>query len=430
MNAALLSSALVDAELPVLCAEAPHVESQRIKSPRWLEVVTHLHPRYGGLSSAVPALGKSLMDHERLGVSLAAFCAAEEQFTPAGFGSADISFWPAARKQWIVDRFQGKQLQAQFTTRLVEFQGVHIHGLWEESTAIAAAAARNAGLPYVLSAHGMLEPWALASKRVKKLLYSALVERRNVAGAACLHALTQAEAEQYRAFGARCPIAIIPNAVDLPGAADASLFLQQFPALRGKRLVLFLGRLHVKKGLDLLLASWNFLASRFPEAHLVIAGPDADGSGARLRNFVETHNLQASVTFTDMLSGSMKWSALAAAEMFVLPSHSEGLSVSVLEAMALAKPVLVTRACNLPEIETCGAGWNIDATLPAVTASLTEALTNAPEFNRAVGKCGAALVEARFTGSKVAGQMAEVYRWVAGGPLPQKVEILFAERAQ
>ena len=413
--------------------QAPaHTSIHAVLSPRherWLQVVTHLDPRYGGLSSAVPALARALTQHGNLDVSLAAFCAPAEHVQPVGFAADQVSFWPAARKLWLTDALQGSPLRKQFAAQLSGAQGVHIHGLWEESTARAAHAARLAGLPYVLSAHGMLEPWALASKRLKKLLYSALLERRNVTGAACLHALTRAEAEQYRAFGARGPIAIIPNGVEVPDTLSTSLFGDQFPETVGKRLVLFLGRLHVKKGLDLLLASWAAVAAHFPDAHLVLAGPDADGSAARLAQCVADHQLQARVTFTGMLSGDLKASALAAAEIFVLPSHSEGLSVSVLEAMALAKPVIITRACNLPEVESHGAGWLIDADLASLTAALTEALTNAPAANHMTGCRGAALIEARYTWPTVARQMAQVYRWVAGGPVPQGVDILYPERA-
>ena len=321
------------------------------------------------------------------------------------------------------------RLRKTFVAYLRGACGLHIHGLWEQSTSAAVSAAREMGVPYVLSAHGMLEPWALASKGLKKLLYAILVERGNVGGAACLHALTRAEADQYVAFGAQCPIVIIPNGVDVPSHVDPALFLGSFPTVAGKRIVLFLGRLHPKKGLDVLLESWALLAPLFPEAQLVIAGPDCEGMQDRLTTFVSQHDLQGSVLFTGMLDGTMKWSALAAAEAFVLPSHSEGLSVSVLEAMGVGLPVIVTTACNLPEVAEYRAGWQIEPTLDRLTSAVSDLLNNSAVQNAEIGTRGAALVQAHFTWATVARQMADVYRWVAGGPRPNNVTLILPECA-
>src|SRR5579875_3565843 len=167
-------------------------------SQRWLHIVSHTDPRYGGMSSAVPALAASVSEAHPVAVQLAAFCAPGEHFHPAALGTDQVSFWPTSRLPWITNR----AWKQSFAELVREADGLHIHGLWEGSTAIACRLARHFGKPYVLSAHGMLEPWALATKRLKKSVYAALVERGNVAGAACLHALTQAEAEHYRSFGA------------------------------------------------------------------------------------------------------------------------------------------------------------------------------------------------------------------------------------
>ena len=324
----------------------------------------------------------------------------------------------------------GNRLHENFVAHLRGATGLHIHGLWEQSTSAGVRAARELRVPYVLSAHGMLEPWALASKGLKKMLYAMLVERGNVGGAACLHALTKAEADQYRAFGAKCPIAVIPNGVDIPEDLDASLFVQRFPAVKGKRIVLFLARLHPKKGLNLLLEAWTLLAPSFPDVHLVIAGPDSEGMQDRLTDLVTRDGLQDSVLFTGMLGGAIKWSALAAAEVFVLPSQSEGLSVSVLEAMGVGLPVIITAACNLPEVEEFQAGWQIEPTLDRLTSALAEVLHNSAIENCEIGARGAALVRDRYTWSTIAGQMADVYRWVAGGPPPRGVTLILSECAR
>jgi glycosyltransferase involved in cell wall biosynthesis len=390
-------------------------------SGRWLQVVSHTDPSYGGLSSAVPSLGLKIAQSKRFDVRIAAFCAPNEHYYPVGYDQQNLTFWPAARGPW----FKTKQLQDFFSGELRRADGVHIHGLWEQSTAVAARAARSLGKPYVLSAHGMLEPWALANKRLKKLLYAALVERENVARAACVHALTRAEAHQYIRFGARSPIAVIPNGVDIPLTKSAELFLNQFPELNGKRIVLFLARLHPKKGLDLLLDAWTELAKSWPEAHLVVAGPDSEGMRAKLERLTSLRGLRHQVLFTGMLNEPMKWSALASAECFVLPSYSEGLSVGVLEAMGMGLPVIITESCNMPEVQDHQAGWQIKANLHQLTAALHQFLRNTNLRNRELGSNGARFVAARRTWTTIAAQMADVYIWLQGGPVPQTVELVF-----
>ncbi len=397
---------------PVRCTLAP--------AGRWLEVVSHTDPKYGGLSATVPALGRRVAYEGGFNISLAAFTAPDENFQPRGYTKEQLSFWPVSRKPWL----RNQPLRASFEEQLRQVDGIHVHGLWEQSTAIAARTAQTLKVPYIVSAHGMLEPWALATKRLKKFVYAHLVERRNVAGAACLHALTYAEANHFVRFGARSPIAIIPNGVDIPRLKDPNLFLNRFTAVAGKRMILFLARLHQKKGLDILLEAWATVSKNFPDAHLVLAGPDSDGTEAKLKHFIDQHNLQSTVLFTGMLQGNLKWSALAAAECFVLPSYSEGLSVSVLEAMGMGVPVIVTEPCNMPEVVHFHTGWEIQPERRQLTSALADLLSNSPRQNAEVGARGAELVKTRYTWEIVASQMSEVYRWIQGGPRPTTVELV------
>ena len=392
-----------------------------VTAGRWLEVVSHLDPKYGGLSAAVPALGERLHREGGFDVRLAAFCADGEQFQPDGFTAELVSYWPMSRKLWMTD----KALRNRFAEEVQAARGVHIHGLWEQSTAIAAKTARKLHVPYVISAHGMLEPWALASKRLKKLVYAALVERENVQEAACLHALTRAEADHYLRFGATSPIVVIPNGVDIPRVKDASLFTNQFPQVEGKRIVLFMARLHVKKGVEMLLEAWVSVARQNPDALLVVAGPDSDGMRERLEQFCAKKGISNDVLFAGMLKGAMKWSALAAAELFVLPSFSEGLSVAVLEAMGIGLPVIVTKPCNMPEVEEFRTGWQIEPTTDALSAALGAALKNEPSKNALTGRLGARLVATRYAWGTVATQMQDVYQWIQGGPMPLSVDVIF-----
>ena len=408
----------------VITTQSPHPDgyAQAGQPGHWLSVVTHLDPRFGGLSSVVPHLGTVVTAEGRWQVSLAAFCSPGELYSLANYGDSTLTEWPASRGAWLRNR----ALQSRFHGTLRDIEGLHIHGLWELSTAVAARAARARALPYIVSAHGMLERWALKNKLWKKRLYSALVERANLRGAACLHALTHAEAGDYRRYGCRNPIAVIPNGVRLPETLSSSAFLAQHPSLKGKRIVLFLGRIHFKKGLDLLIPAFKALISRHPEAHLVLAGPDFEGTRARVAAQIAEEGIGNHVLFAGMLRDELKWSALAAAECYVLPSYSEGLSVSVLEAMGVGLPVVITEHCNLPEVAELEAGWVVAAERGPLESALGEVLANTPAANRAIGAQGRRFVAERFSWHTIARQMSELYSWVAGGALPSSVEILHA----
>jgi glycosyltransferase involved in cell wall biosynthesis len=377
-----------------------------------LNVLEHADPRYGGIAISVPAMARAVAAAGRYGSRNAAFCEASESAAP------DMVRLPLDRLRWVAGRAARRTFE-----RLVSSSDlVHVHGLWRQHSLAAAHAARRHGKPYLVSAHGMLEPWALGHKGWKKRLYGALVERSNLRRAACLRALTRQEVSDYRRYGIALPAAVVPNGVDLepPGAPDA--FLDAWPGLRGQRMVLFLGRLHPKKGLDVLLRAWA-AAPQAPAGHLVIAGPDFGGTRAGSEALAAELGLRHSVTFTGQLAGSLKRAALAAAHAFVLPSFSEGLSMAVLEALAAGVPVVASPGCNLPEIAAEGCGWVVEAAPRPLAAALAEALSLSAGDRAAVGARARGLAERRFSWPAVAAQMAAVYDWVLGGGRPSIVEI-------
>ena len=396
--------------------ERPQPEHKRESAPRWLEVVSHLHPKYGGLSTAVPALGAAVAAASGHAVTVAAFCAPGERVVPAEAGEIGVQHLPLGRRQFSQDL----TAEVRFRSLVADSAAIHIHGLWQHSTAHAARLAREARRPYVVSAHGMLDRWALEQKRWKKAVYAALIERPLLRRAACLHALTEAEADDYRRFGLRGPVAVIPNGVTVQAGVDPDLFLNRFPNLRAQRFFLFLGRLHVKKGVHLLCEAWSDLEAQWPDAHLVIAGPDFENTRAALEQRCASLGCSR-VTFTGMLQGDLKWSALRAAHAFLLPSYSEGLSVSVLEAMGIGLPVIVTRQCNLPEVRIRDCGWEIEPDRSALQSAIEECLRLPAQRLASIGGNGRELVESRYSWTRVGHQMAAVYGWIAGGSKPAGV---------
>ena len=180
------------------------------------------------VTAAVPEINAAVAGTGYFRTCLAGFCQPGEFYSPAtslGFRVEHLTNPAPFRVR------SGSSENAYFRGLVARSAGLHIHGLWQQGTALAACLARKAGKPYVISAHGMLERWALRNKGLKKAVYLALVERANLSGAACLHALTEQEARDYRRLGLRNRIVIIPNGVKLPESASAHSFLEAFHTL-------------------------------------------------------------------------------------------------------------------------------------------------------------------------------------------------------
>jgi glycosyltransferase involved in cell wall biosynthesis len=301
---------------------------------------------------------------------------------------------------------------------------LHLHGLWQGHTRLGAALARRHRVPYLIAAHGMAEPWALRHKRLKKAVYTALVEGRNLARASCLHALSRPEVGHLRALAPRAAVCLVPNGVNLEPFDDLpsrAAFEAEHPELAGRFLALFYGRLHVKKGLDLLATALATLSRSHPDLHLLIAGHD-DGARAPFASRIEALGLSDRVTFLGHLAGASSRMAWGAADAFVLPSYSEGFSMAILEALAARKPVVVTTACHFPELAEAGGGIVVEPTAPDVTAGVRDLLDRSAEERAAMAARGRDLVAARYTWSAAAERLESVYRWVAGGgPPPEAV---------
>ncbi|MBI3090848.1 MAG: glycosyltransferase [Candidatus Tectomicrobia bacterium] len=297
---------------------------------------------------------------------------------------------------------------------------LHLHGLFSYPTLLGSRLARYFHRPYIVSPHGMLDPWALAWKAWKKRPYFKLFDHRTLKRAAALHALTAAEGRQFAALGLQRPTFVLPNGIDpddYRSVPPRAVLDARYPELRGKRYLLFLGRLHPKKGLDVLLEAFGMLVRRVAgcsDLLLVLAGPDNVGYRAALELAVARYELSQHVRFTGLLEGEEKLSALGAAELFVLPSHSEGFSMAALEAAACGCPVVLSPACNFPEIEAAGGGVIVEPRGEALARALGALLTD-PVRRRDMGRRGQALVREKLNWESIAARMIAVYEDILRG---------------
>jgi poly(glycerol-phosphate) alpha-glucosyltransferase len=305
---------------------------------------------------------------------------------------------------------------------------VHTHGLWAFPSVAALRWAAQWRKPLVVSPHGMLDPWAVRHSAWKKRIAGWLFESRHLRGAACLHALNDAEYHAIRAFGLANPVAIIPNGVDLPEPEASPARPVWVAGVGNRRTLLYLGRLHPKKGLTNLLHAWARVQREATAVArswcLVIAGWDQGGHETELQRLVETVQLGDTVLFVGPQFDAQKTATLSWADAFILPSLSEGLPMAVLEAWAHRLPVLMTRQCKLPEGFAAGAAMEIAPDADEMARTLA-AFLNLPEQVRvAMGERGRQLVKERFAWDDIASQMVDVYRWLAaGGERPTCVRV-------
>lgn len=278
--------------------------------------------------------------------------------------------------------------------------------------------AMRRGVPYVYAPRSCLDPVRLREKRLAKMAFLALFERRIIRDAAAVHALTEAERIEATAQGARPgQVSVIPNAASLDPDAefpDGAPFRTHAGIDRDTPMVLYLGRLHRIKGLELLVDAFAAAAAAVPEAQLVFAGPD-EGGRAIIEARVRRHGLEGRVQMVGTIDGDLRLSALRAADLFALTSLSEGMPNAVLEACAVGTAVLVTEACKLPEIASAGAGRVVPARTAEVASAMAEMLRLDPAERRRMGERGRALVRQSFGVAAVTAALESLYRGLAAG---------------
>ena len=300
---------------------------------------------------------------------------------------------------------------------------VHTHGIWTYLSVTAIRWSRSNGgvtpRPYVVSTHGMLDPWALHNSRWKKIIAGFAFEYRHLKNAACIHAINRAEAAAIRAFGLKNPICIIPNGVEVP-ASNAADRTPPWAAhtISDRKVLLYLGRLHPKKGLSILLRGWKEAFKHEKDWILVIAGWDQGGHRRELEQLTRELKIAGSVQFTGPLFGKARDTAYQNADAFVLPSLSEGQPLVVLEAWSHARPVLMTQACNLPEGFENGAAIRMSATVEGVAGALGKLFASEKSALEEMGCRGRDLVICNFSWSQIASQMFAVYKWLLGHSAP------------
>lgn len=289
---------------------------------------------------------------------------------------------------------------------------IHAHGLWRMHSIYAARAAMH-GPRLVTSLHGMLSPLFLAHKWLRKRLFWHLAQRRALDASACLHATSELEAKDIRLLGFKQPICLLPHGVDLPVAQS----------MRRRRRLLFLGRLHPLKGLDLLLRAWRSVEVEFPEWDVQIVGRGEPECVNQLKALASDLRVSR-VAFMDPVFGEAKAKLLAESGVLILPSRSESFGLVVAEALAAGLCVIVTSRSPWGTVESRGVGWTAHPDVSALADRLREVLRKPlPELER-MGAAGRDWMRSDFSWSSISARWIDTYGWLGGrAPKPPWVSL-------
>lgn len=280
-----------------------------------------------------------------------------------------------------------------------DFDVVHGHGFYVGTNWLFGSECRKQNKSLVYHVHGIFEPWIIQRSRLKKKLVHLLFENKNFKHARLWRALTDKEAGQIRSQGITAPIVVAPNGIHLDQFDDV---IESDISEKNKKRVLFLARLHPKKGLDILISAWAKLGHLLKDWELIIAGPDENGHQQEMELLINQNGLGNSIHFVGSVTGVEKVSLIKSSDIFILPSYSEGFSVAILEAMACRVPVIATDACNFPEIKTDGGGWECAVSVVGIQKALEEAVSCGEDELKERGELGRKLVVNKYQWGRIA----------------------------
>lgn len=371
-----------------------------------LHIIASIDPKFGGPQAVVQriAAAQCALGHD---VHIVSYGDEEIMRKVRDFGRDVPNFgdikWhilpTPARLEKLLCRDGRKLIRAVMTSTAF----VHMHGVWDPILLHAAGIARRFGVPYCLCTSGMLDTWSMQQKPLKKQVAFRLGYRRMLDRAKFLHALNEDEVVLMNPLGLRAPRVIIPNGIfpaEFDRLPEKGLFREKIGMAADRRYILFLSRLHFKKGLDILAEAFRQVASARPEVDLVIAGPP-DGAEEQFAALIRQFGLEKRVFTVGPIYGEAKLSALVDAACFCLPSRQEGFSIAITEALACATPVVITNACHFPEVGASDAGFVVSTDPDAVALALTAMLDN-PQKGLEMGRNGRRLVMENFTWPAIA----------------------------
>lgn len=386
---------------------------------RILQVISNLSPRYGGPPKVCIEMSRALA---RVGEEVTIYTTNRDfpagvmkvpHSVPVNKSGYTVWYFPVEFSPYAMSLGMARRLRS----KLQDFDVVHIHGLYRFPQAAAAHYARVHRVPYLIRPHGSLDPFLYNRRknRLVKRAYEHLVERRNLDQAAAIHFTSQEEMDLTSLLNLKAMGVVVPNGLDLAEYRDLperGRFRERY-GLGDKKIILHLGRINFKKGLDILVGAFARLAKSREDVQLVLAGPDNEGFGVRVKGWLTERGVEDKAVFTGMLQGEEKLEVLVDADVFALPSYTENFGIAVVEAMASGLPVVISDRVNIcREVEEAGAGLvttcNERDVAEAISVLLEDCYTR-----QVMGEAGKALVRRCYDWDSLVWRLMDTYRRVS-----------------
>jgi len=296
---------------------------------------------------------------------------------------------------------------------LKKYDITYIPAIWNYPAVIAGYYCRQYSKPYIIAPKGSLYPYTIKKKEWKKWPYYKLFAEKNIKSATAIHYTSEDEAEKcHLRLALKNKAIIVSNGIDLSEFTvlpDRERIMEHYPILKDKKIILFLGRINWKKGLDILVKAYSRLAKERSDIHLLIVGSNEGGYEKKLRRWLKNEGVLERVTLTGMLSGREKLEAFIGSDVFVLPSYSENFGMAVVEAMACNLPTIISNQVGIcKEVKSARAGLVIHTDQDELYRALIELLDNKKK-SLEIGRNGRKLVEEQFSIEKVADKMIKIF---------------------
>lgn len=358
---------------------------------RILTYITSIDLTGGGPSRSVPMLVKGLAE---LGADVTLMTQRSEKMNTHALDGTTA-------KLHILDAFNSEDIEA--FIRKEKFDIVQLQSMWDLRYHKLAKICRRLNIPYIETPRGMLEPWSLAQKKWKKKLALWLYQMNDLNHAACIYTTADEEARNVKALGVKAPCSVIPNGIEVDSYKCRT-------SMEGvKKQVLFLSRIHVKKGIELLIEAWVRLIKDFPGWSLRIVGNGEADYVESLRKMTKSLGVMDSVIITEPVFGEAKVKLYQSSALFVLPSFSENFGMVIAEAMSCGLPVITTKYCPWEFLNKTQTGWCIDLSVDNLTDTLRQAMNMNPSELYEMGQRASLLVSEKYDYRSVAKKTLQLY---------------------
>lgn len=365
---------------------------------RILLYVSSLSLKSGGPSRSVPMMAKGLSE---AGVEVTLMTNYSEDMNTHALDGTNVTLnvLKEGFKRADVEKYIIKE----------GFDIVQLQSLWSLDYHMIAQICRKHHIPYLITPRGMLEPWSMKQKAFKKRLAMLLYQKRDLDNAACIYTTADMEAQNVRDLGIKTPCSVIPNGIETDG----------YPCRTSgdivKKQILFLSRIHVKKGIELLIDSWKELTVSFPDWSIKIVGNGEEEYINVLKEKISQSGLEKSIEILPPVFGQDKVELYQSSALFVLPSYSENFGMVIAEAMSCGVPVITSEFTPWSFLNEEKAGWSIKLGLVALAKTLHEALRKGPDELFVMGQNAAKLVRERFDYRSITKQTIQLYDWLLKG---------------